>query len=234
MQGGAGGQAGFLQWTTPDEQIAAPTLPWSSTVARASKNRKLPCATCSHGTSPAAALYISAGSADLPNSATPRGHTSRRHWSNPLEVIASIASRNAWPLHDAGEDELALAVEGNCADYQVFFTWMSDLEVFHLACIFEMKVPEQRRPEVQRLIACINEQLWLGHFDLWMEDGTIVFRQSLLLVGGVAASVRQCEVMLGAALDACERYHPAFRSVMAAETAGNALAAALFETVGEA
>ncbi|MBO0717721.1 MAG: YbjN domain-containing protein [Rhizobiales bacterium] len=179
-------------------------------------------------------LNFSAGFADLPDSATPRRQTSRRHSSNPIEVIAGIANRNAWPLHCAGDDELALAVEGKCDDYQVFFTWLSDLEVFHLACVFEMRVPEERRPEVQRLIACINEQLWLGHFDLWMEDGTVVFRQSLLLVGGATATARQCEVMLGAALDACERYHPAFAFVMAAENAGNALEATLFETAGEA
>jgi hypothetical protein len=69
---------------------------------------------------------------------------------------------------------------------------------------------------------------------LWMEDGTVVFRQSLLLVGGAAASARQCEVMLGAALDTCERYHPSFAFVLAAKTADAALQAALFETVGEA
>ena len=164
----------------------------------------------------------------------PHRQTSHSECNNPLEVIASIANHHAWPLHCAGDGELTLAVEGKRADYEVFFTWMSELEVFHLACVFEMKVPEQRRPEIQRLIASINEQLWLGHFDLWMEDGTVVFRQALLLVGGAAASVRQCEVMLGAALDACERYHPAFAFVMAAQTAENALDAALFETAGEA
>jgi hypothetical protein len=32
----------------------------------------------------------------------------------------------------------------------------------------------------------------------------------------------------------CERYHPAFAFVMAAENAANALEATLFETAGEA
>jgi hypothetical protein len=153
---------------------------------------------------------------------------------SPLSLIAAIASRNAWPLESAGDDELAMLVEGRSADYQVFFTWMRDLELLHVACVLELKVPKRRRPEVQRLIGCINERLWLGHFDLWLEDGTVMFRQSLLLVGGAEASVRQCEVMLGTALDSCERYFPALQFVLADKTAHQAMEIALFETAGEA
>jgi hypothetical protein len=160
--------------------------------------------------------------------------TQHKRSTNPLDVIETIASCNAWPLSCAGDNEIALSVRGRCADYQLFFTWMRDLEVFHLACTFEMKVPELRRSETQRLIARINEQLWLGHFDLWMEDGTVIFRQALPLVGGVAASIRQCEVMLGTTLDSCERYFPAFEFVLEAKTADEAMQAAMFETAGEA
>jgi len=99
-------------------------------------------------------------------------------------VIAGIAGRNDWPLQCSGDDELTLWVSGNFGNYQLFFTWMQVLEIFHLACVFETKIPRSRRPEVQKLIARINERLWLGHFELWMEDGTIMFRESIPLVGG--------------------------------------------------
>jgi hypothetical protein len=92
---------------------------------------------------------------------------------------------------------------------------MRSIEVFHLACAFDLKVPEPRQAELQQLVASINEQLWFGHFDLWTPDGTVIFRQALLLVGGVTASARQCEVMLGTALDICERHYPAFQLVVA-------------------
>jgi len=157
-----------------------------------------------------------------------------RQFPNPLDVMAGIAGRNGWPLQSSGDDELMLGVGGKHADYQVFFTWMRELEIFHLACVFEMKIPESRRPEVQQLIARINERLWLGHFELWMEDGTVMFRESMLLVGGLSASPGQCQAMLSIALDTCERYFTAFEFVVAAKTAGNALEIALFETVGEA
>ena len=60
----------------------------------------------------------------------------------------------------------------------------------------------------------INEQLWVGHFDLWIQDGMVMFRHALVLAGGVEASDRQCEALLGSALDACERYFPAFQFVV--------------------
>jgi hypothetical protein len=62
-----------------------------------------------------------------------------------------------------------------------------------------------------------------------------MFRHALLLAGGVEASGRQCEVLLSAALDACERFYPAFQFVVwAGEGAREALEAAMFETAGQA
>ena len=91
------------------------------------------------------------------------------------------------------------------------------------------------RDEVQRLIAMINEQLWIGHFDLWIKDGIVMYRHALVLAGGVAASGPQCEALLATALDACERYFPAYQFVVwAGKTAREALDAAMFETAGEA
>ena len=112
---------------------------------------------------------------------------------------------------------------------------MHDIEALHLACAFDLKVPERRRAEVQQLISLINEQMWVGHFDLWPQDGIVMFRHALVLAGGVEASSRQCETLLSNALDACERYFPAFQFVVwAGKAAREALDAAMFETPGEA
>ena len=60
-------------------------------------------------------------------------------------------------------------------------------------------------------------------------------RAAARLAGGVTASGRQCEAVLGTALDSCERYFPAFQFVIwAGKTAREAMDAAMFETVGEA
>jgi hypothetical protein len=155
--------------------------------------------------------------------------------NHPLSVVESIAADNNWPFERSGEDEITIVSKGQWTDYQISFTWMHEIEALHLACAFDMKVPENRRSEVQRLVAAINEQLWLGHFDIWTHTGMIMHRQALVLPGGITASARQCESMLGGAVHACERYYPAFQFVVwAGKSTQEAMAAAMFDTEGEA
>jgi hypothetical protein len=153
---------------------------------------------------------------------------------NPLEVVEHLAAGNNWPFERAGEDEVAIIVTGRWTNYQISFTWMSEIEALHLACAFDMRIGELRLTEVQSLVSLINEQLWIGHFDIWQKNGVVMFRHALLLAG-VNASGRQCEAVLGAALDACERYFPAFQFVVwAGKSAREAMDSAMFETSGEA
>jgi hypothetical protein len=155
--------------------------------------------------------------------------------SNPLDVVERIASVNDWAFERSGDDEINLVIKGKWNDYQVSFTWMGELEALHLACAFDIKVAERRRAEVQQLIAHMNEQMWIGHFDLWTEDGLVMFRHALVLTGGVEATDDQCKAVLGTAIDTCERYFPAFQFVLwAGKSAREAMDAAMFETSGEA
>ena len=157
------------------------------------------------------------------------------HRLNPLDVVERLASVNDWSFERASEDEITILVTGRWTDYQLSYTWMGDIEALHLACAFDLKVPERRRTEAQALITLINEQLWVGHFDLWIKEGIVMYRHALVLAGGVAASGRQCEALLSTALDACERYFTAFQFVVwAGKDAKEALAAAMFDTSGEA
>jgi hypothetical protein len=155
--------------------------------------------------------------------------------SHPLAVVEDIASTNNWSFERSGEDELTIVSRGQWTDYQLSFTWMAEIEALHLACAFDMKIPPTRRSEVQRLVAAINEQLWVGHFDLWTDTGMIMHRQALVLPGGLTASTAQCESMLSGAIDACERYFPAFQFVVwAGKSTTEAMDAALFDTQGHA
>jgi len=154
---------------------------------------------------------------------------------NPLEVVEHMATTNDWSFERAGEDEITILVRGKWTDYQVSFTWMDEIEALHLACAFELKSPERARTDVQALAAMVNEQMWVGHFDFWIQDGLLMYRHALVLAGGVEASGRQCEALLSNALDACERYYPAFQFVVwAGKSAQEAMNAAMFDTAGEA
>lgn len=154
--------------------------------------------------------------------------------SNPIDLVEQVADTHHWAIERASDDELTLIVAGSWADYHVSLNWREDLEALHLACAFEFKVPDQRLNEVYKLIAQINEQLWLGHFDYWSSDGLVMFRQALML-NGANAGLRQCEALLRAALESCERYYQAFQFVVwAGRTSKQALSQTMFETEGMA
>ena len=155
--------------------------------------------------------------------------------SNPVDVIEQIAALNDWAFERAGDDEITISIAGGWADYHVSFSWMEDREAIHLACAFDLKVPEPRKLEVMRLLTAVNEQLWIGHFDLWSSEGLVMYRQALLLSGGAEPNNSQVERLLVTAIEACERYFQAFQFVVwAGKSAAEALEGALFETAGEA
>jgi hypothetical protein len=154
---------------------------------------------------------------------------------NPLDVVERMASGRDWAFERASDDEITLMINGRWSDYHVSFTWMPDIEALHLACAFDLKVPERRHGDVQQLVSLINEQMWVGHFDLWTKDGLVMFRHAIVLAGTIEPSGRQYEAVLSTALEACERYFPAFQFVLwAGKGAREALDAAMFETAGEA
>jgi hypothetical protein len=154
---------------------------------------------------------------------------------DPLAAVERMATGNHWEFSRTVDDEITLAIGGRQTNYQASFNWMEDIRVLHIACAFEMHVPSSRLVEVQQLITSINEQLWIGHFDAWSRNGLVMLRHALLLVGGISTSARQCEAVLGAAVDACERYYPAFQFVIwAGKSAREAMDAVMFETAGEA
>ncbi|WP_439574530.1 YbjN domain-containing protein [Phreatobacter sp.] len=155
--------------------------------------------------------------------------------NNPVDLVEDLAALNEWSFDRAGDDEITLSINGRWSDYHASFTWMDDIESLHLACAFDLKVPEPRLQEVKDLIQLINEQLWIGHLDLWPREGVVMFRHGLLLAGGAEASGRQCEAQLDAAVEACDRYYQAFQFVVwAGKSAREAMDSALFETAGEA
>jgi hypothetical protein len=154
--------------------------------------------------------------------------------TNPLDMVEHIATIHDWAFERSTPDELTLSVSGTWCDYHISLTWRDDLEALHLACAFDFKVSRARLAEIYRLLALINEQLWLGHFDLWKEDGLLLYRHGLLLTGAETQAA-QCEALLRAALEACERYYQSFQFVLwAGKSAEEALTATMLETQGQA
>ena len=156
------------------------------------------------------------------------------HFTNPVDMVEQIATIRDWAFERSTTDELTLSVAGSWCDYHISLNWREDLEALLLACAFDFRATNARLPEVYRLMANINELLWLGHFVLWRQDGMLLYRNGLLLAGA-KTHVGQCEGLLTAALEACERYYQSFQFVLwAGKSADEALAATMLETQGTA
>lgn len=154
--------------------------------------------------------------------------------TSPVDLMEQVATSYDWDYERGSDDEMTLVVAGSWTDYQVSLNWRDDLETLHIACAFDFRIPDARMSEVLRLVAAINEQLWLGHFDIWSGEGLIMYRHGLML-HGAEASPAQCEALLRAALEASERYYRAFQFVVwAGRDAKNAMASVMFETEGTA
>ena len=154
---------------------------------------------------------------------------------NPVDLVEQIAASRDWSFERSGDDEITVSVIGSWCDYNISLSWMGELEALHLACAFDFKIGERRKAEIMQLLTLVNEQLWLGHFDLWQAEGVIMYRNALLLSERAEVGSGQLEALLGAAVDSCERYYQAFQFVLwAGEAPGEALSAVLFETRGEA
>ncbi len=154
---------------------------------------------------------------------------------HPVDMIEHVAAHNKWEFERSSDDEISLTVDGVWTDYSISLSWMEDFEALHLACAFDMKVPEQRMAETTRLLSLINEQMLIGHFDVWMKEGAVMFRQTLMLNGGAVPTGEQLECLMVSALESCERYFQAFQFVVwAGHSAEKSLEGALFETSGNA
>lgn len=155
--------------------------------------------------------------------------------NHPVDAIEQVADFNKWSFERSAEDEIAILVQGTWTDYSVSFSWMEDFEALHIACGFDMRVPKKKLVETMRLLSLVNEQILFGHFEVWPQDGSVLFRQAMPLSGGADVNEAQIECLLQSALTSCERYYQAFQFVVwAGKSATESLDSVLFDTVGEA
>jgi hypothetical protein len=154
---------------------------------------------------------------------------------HPVDVVERLAAVNEWTFDRADDDEISILVTGAWANYDVAFTWLPEIESLHVSCSFDLKAPARKRAAVGELTQLINEQLWLGHFDLWRQQDMVMFRHTLCLAGGANPSDAQCGAVVQAAINACETYFQAFQFVLWADRdPREAMAMAAFETRGAA
>ena len=152
----------------------------------------------------------------------------------PVDTLEACFEAHGWSFERVSDDEIVATVQGSWTQYELRAVWRESDRVLQFLALPDIRVAADQRPRVYETIGLVNEQLWLGHFDVWIHEGLIMFRQGLML-NGALATPGQCEALLKAALEACERYYQAFQFVVwAGKESREALASTMFETEGRA
>ena len=156
--------------------------------------------------------------------------------NNPLDIVERVAGAADIPFERFIEEELLAAqYTGPWCTYEMWFAYSSDVDALEFRCGYDMKVPDDRLVDIHCLLALINENMWLGHFDLRQDEKRPTWRHTFIFRGAPHPKEAQIEDMLGIALQECNRFYPAFQHVIwAGKSPREALDAALFETAGEA
>ena len=156
--------------------------------------------------------------------------------SDPLETVEAVLGVDDRFQSERAEDgDVHFSFKCAWGETVGYFSHRHELPALLFTLGFDIQAPVSRRVEAVRLAALINENLWLGHFDVWSDDGTIIFRHAMPMIGREEISVGEVQAMLAAAMDAAERFQPAFHfTILGGMSAEAAAAAALFETCGEA
>jgi len=153
----------------------------------------------------------------------------------PVDMLASLFEARGWPCEYVGEDEISGEIKGSWASYTIRGIWRREDHVLQLLCLPDIRVPDDKRAGLVELLALVNEQLWVGHFDIWSNGGVLLYRHGLLLGDEGLLSLAQAQVAVEAAIEECDRFYPAFQFMLwGGKTPEEALAASLVDAAGEA
>ena len=133
--------------------------------------------------------------------------------SHPIDIVETLAESQDWDFDRVGDDQIAMAVEGQWRTYSITLAWSDFDETLRMIVSFELEPPQDRLPEIYEIINLVNDGCWTGSFSFWEEQGLMVFRYGLLLAGGQTACAAQINTLIATAVAAAERFYPAFQLV---------------------
>ena len=156
--------------------------------------------------------------------------------SAPIDMLEAYYAAHGW-THERHDDEVVASVKGSWTEYELRAMWREDDQVLQFLAFPDIKVTDDRRAAMYEAIGLVNEQLWIGHFELWSSSGVLLYRHAAMVDGEEEGtmSLAAAELLVESAIDECERFYPVFQFVLwGGKTPKEALAAALIDTQGEA
>ena len=88
---------------------------------------------------------------------------------HPIDIVEHLAEHHKWDFDRIGDDQIAMAVEGQWRTYSITLAWSGYDETLRMVCSFEMEPPEDKLAGLYELINAMNDQCWAGAFTYWAE-----------------------------------------------------------------
>ena len=155
--------------------------------------------------------------------------------ASPLDVVEHVLSAENLPFDRTDDEGLAFALLGDWKEYELWFSWRREAACLQLCLALDLKIEKPSYFGLYELMSIVNQRVWIGHFEIWPDDSELVFRYSLPLPEGERPTMAQAAAMIDAAIEAADRFYPAFSFLLqSGKTPKEAMAACLFETVGQA
>lgn len=154
---------------------------------------------------------------------------------NPIELAEEIMVSRELPFERPIDGELIAEQAGSWCNYRLWLSWEENMSAFIITSAYDVKIPAKHRDLIYPLLAKINENILLGHFDMISHDGSICYRHAQLLKEPRSINAEMLEQIIDVAICECERFYPAFQSVLwGGKDIDHALQMAIMEPMGEA
>ena len=152
----------------------------------------------------------------------------------PIDMLEALFRAHGWPC-TVGSEELSGEVQGSWAKYQLKGIWRRDDNVLQILCLPDIRISPDQRAAGHELLSLVNEQMWLGHFDVWSSGGVLLYRNATLLGEDGMLGISQAQTLVEIAVEECDRFYPAFQFVLwGGKEPRAALEAAMVDAAGEA
>lgn len=153
----------------------------------------------------------------------------------PVEMLAALFEARGWACEVLSNDEMTGEVQGSWANYQLRAIWRSEDNVLQFLCLPDIRVSDEKKANAYELLCLVNEQMWLGHFDIWSNGDVLLYRHGALLGDDGQLSLSQAQALVETAIDECDRFYPAFQFVLWGDKSPRAaLDSAMVDAAGEA
>lgn len=159
--------------------------------------------------------------------------TLHRDAPNPLDNIEDILTANDWAFNRMADNELSVTLNGRYCAYRLFFIWQADMTALQFSVQYEISTHPRNYNKAADVVMNINENTWMGHFEISSDTFTPTYRYTTLLNPENKQSYEHLENIVDIALAQCETNYAAF-SLLTAENAANdeTLPLALMQTQG--